>query len=71
MRFEASEEDGVKTGLAMRPDVLGRLNEIEKTRVEHRLAKNSLLPEFDLVASYSVNGLAGDSGETKPLSYLW
>ena len=64
MEFITSEQDGVETGLLKRPDVIRRMNEIEKIRTERAIANNSLLPELNLVASYSQNGLSDSTGNS-------
>ena len=64
MSFQPVEEDGIKSGLLKRPDINRRLMEIEKIRTEHSIAKNALLPELDLLASYNLNGLADSSSDS-------
>jgi len=64
MRFDPVENAGVEAGLQKRPDIISRLMVIEKTMAEHAVARNALLPELDLFASYGVNGFAGDLGDS-------
>lgn len=64
MEYQTSETDGVDSGLMKRPDVLRRMKEIEKVRVERSVARNALLPELNLVAAYGQNGLGDNSGDS-------
>lgn len=64
MNFEPSIDKGVAAGLLKRPDIIRRHKEIEKTRTERSVARNSLLPELDLFASYGFNGLSDSAGNS-------
>jgi outer membrane protein TolC len=60
--IETNLEEGVRAALTQRPDVLSRLQEIERLGLARDLARNSLLPQFDLVGSYQHAGLDGTYG---------
>lgn len=64
MNYQTSEEAGIQSGLMKRPDVIRRMKEIEKVRTERTIARNSLLPELDVVASYSQNGLSDNADDS-------
>ncbi len=56
-------EGGYRTALVGRPDVQGRLREIERLQIEQDVAKNARLPALDLSAAYAHKGLGGDYGD--------
>ncbi len=62
MTYETSEDIGIESAMLRRPDVQRRMSEIEKIGIERSVARNALLPELDLVASYSQNGLSDSAG---------
>ena len=64
MDFEVDEDDGVSSGILKRPDVIRRTRQIEKNRAEQSLARNSLLPELNVVAAYSQNGLSDNKSNS-------
>jgi outer membrane protein TolC len=64
MNYQTSEESGIQAGLMNRPDVIRRMKEIEKVRTERTIARNSLLPELDVVASYTQNGLSDNADDS-------
>lgn len=46
------EENGYRLALQQRPDLLRRLSEIEKTRLNTKLARNAMLPQLNLSGTY-------------------
>ncbi len=60
---ELSLEEGVSTAFRIRPDLLRRLEQIERLRLELRIAHNQLLPSLDLNAVVSHSGLGGNYGD--------
>lgn len=58
--IESDEEQGLRSALEKRPDILRRLKEIERLALESKIARNRTLPALDLFASYSHKGLGGD-----------
>jgi len=64
MEFTTFEAAGVESGLLKRPDVIRQLKGIEKIRIERTIARNSLLPELNLVASYSQAGLSDEASDS-------
>jgi len=64
MDFAATEEEGIAAAIDKRPDVARRIREIEKNRIAQSLARNALLPELNVVASYSQNGFDSNRSES-------
>ena len=58
--FSMDQDQGFQQALAKRPDLQIRLRQLDRLALEERLARNSLLPGFDLTAGYSHKGLGGD-----------
>jgi outer membrane protein len=55
----------LETALVDRPEIVASALGVEARQIQERIASNSLLPRLDLVGSYGLNGL---SGETQPVS---
>lgn len=60
---EVSEEEGFRAALVKRPELLRRLQEQERLELARRLARNNLLPQVDLTASYGHSGVGGEYSE--------
>jgi outer membrane protein TolC len=61
---EVSEEGGILTAFGRRPDLLRRLQEIDRLELNRRIAGNQLLPRVDLTGSYGHSGLGEDYNDT-------
>jgi len=59
-QLDTDEAAGLRSALQKRPSLLRQLKEIERLRLERRIARNRLLPSLDLEASYSHVGLGED-----------
>ena len=57
--YDIDVEEAVRKGLAHRPELAVAQREIERQEIALKFAKNQRLPQFDLVASYGNEGLAG------------
>ncbi len=63
-RFQAvyfSPADEIVTGLEQRPAFQAAKLDLEKQDISVRVAKNALLPQLDLIAGLTVEGIAGDA----------
>lgn len=59
-KMKLNEEAGYQLALQTRPDLLLRLEEIDKTRLEIQLARNEMLPQLDFSMAYGRLGHADD-----------
>lgn len=57
------EDEGVRAALAMRPDMLRNLTELDRIYLEREINRNLILPRLDLAASYSQKGIDDQYGE--------
>jgi len=57
-------EAEIQTSLASRPDLLARRYDLANSEINIAVAKNEIYPTVDLEASYTLNGLAGNWGNT-------
>ncbi len=55
--LEPNEEQGFRTALEMRPDLLRRDREIERQELTRRLARNQTLPVVDIIGRYGHRSL--------------
>ncbi len=62
--IDANLEEGVRAAFAMRPDILQQLEEIQRLDLSQEIARNTLLPQLDLVGSYGHSGLDEGYGST-------
>ncbi len=53
-------EESIKTALANRPDYLAKKKELENQKIQVKFNQNQLYPSLDLVASFGLNGIAGE-----------
>lgn len=51
----------LETALAERPEVLASAHTVKARQLNEKIAQNELLPRVDIVGSYGVNGLSGNS----------
>jgi outer membrane protein TolC len=61
--LDADEEVGYRFALIKRPDLLRRIQQIERLTLERKVARNRLMPDLNLSASYSHKGLGEDYRE--------
>jgi outer membrane protein TolC len=57
--YDIDVDEAVRKAFAKRPELAIAQREIERQQVALKFAKNQRLPQFDLVASYGNEGLAG------------
>jgi outer membrane protein len=55
--LHADEAEGFRSAMVRRPDLQGRLREIERLQIERTVARNRTLPALDLSARYGHGGL--------------
>lgn len=58
------------TALVDRPELVASALGVEARQIEERVASNALLPRLDLVGSYGVNGLAGDTQAVESTTFI-
>ena len=56
--------DEIRTALATRPDLIGKRYELANSEINIAVAKNEVYPTVDLEASYTLNGIAGNWGNS-------
>jgi len=56
--------DSGQTALELNPDYLGQVGKLKQENIRVAYAKNQRLPQLDLRASYGLNGLGSDPGES-------
>jgi outer membrane protein TolC len=61
--LDADENEGYRFALVKRPDLLRRIQQIERLTLEGKVARNQLMPDLNLSASYSHKGLGEDYNE--------
>jgi outer membrane protein TolC len=59
--IDIDEMKALEGALVARPEILASALRVESNQYEERRAANGLLPRFDLVGGYGLNGLSGDS----------
>jgi outer membrane protein TolC len=59
--IDVDEMQALEGALVARPEVLASALRVEGNQYEERRASNALLPRFDLVGSYGLNGLSGQN----------
>jgi outer membrane protein TolC len=59
-QLATDEEAGLRSALERRPDLLRQLKGIERLGIERTVARNQVLPQLDLIGSYSHKGLGED-----------
>ncbi len=57
------EETGYRAALEKRPDLMRQLRQVERLDIERDVARNQVLPQVDLEASYSHKALEGQYSE--------
>ncbi|HSS45031.1 MAG TPA: TolC family protein [Thermoanaerobaculia bacterium] len=60
-------EEGTKTALARRPEILSQAYVVDSDRIRYDYWKNQTLPGLNLVGSYGTAGLGGSFAGTTPL----
>jgi len=58
------EQAAFDSALASRPELLRRIQELERIDLERRINRNTLLPALDLSGSYAQKGVTESAGET-------
>ena len=54
-------DETLATALVDRPEIVASALGVEARQIQERIASNALLPRLDLVGTYGVNGLSGDT----------
>lgn len=65
--FELDAEDSARTAFENRPELDVARQIVEQQEIRLKFAKNSRLPQLDLVAAYGYQGLAGRTNPSEPL----
>ncbi len=63
-----SLKDSIRTALMKRPDHLSKKKELDSKNILVKFNENQLYPTLDLVASFGLNGIAGDRSGIPPPS---
>jgi len=61
--------DEIRTALATRPDLIGKRFELANSEINIAVAKNEIYPTVDLEASYTLNGIAGNWGNSNDVMF--
>lgn len=61
---DRSFQDSGQKALSLNPDYVSQLRKAEQEDIRISYAKNQRLPQLDLKASYGLNGLAGNMGDS-------
>jgi outer membrane protein len=63
-------DSALATALVDRPELVASALGVEARQIQERITSNSLLPRLDLVGTYGVNGLAGDTQPQQSTTFI-
>jgi outer membrane protein TolC len=63
--YDIDVEEAARKATENRPEIAAALQEIERRTIEAKYRDNQTLPQFDLVGSYALNGLAGKESDER------
>jgi outer membrane protein TolC len=63
-------DESLAVALVDRPEIVASALGVESRQIQERIASNGLLPRLDVVGSYGVNGLAGNTQPRSSTSFI-